>query len=784
MGLNRLLFCSWFLILSASAWATHHVGGEIEMRAIGNTPGQFRIIVTNYLEAGFRADQQAGGVLGIFRKRDNTLMMSFSVSETGQRKALVFANETCAAQRNLRFIAATFAADIQLDPARYDDPGGYYISYQTRNRNGGINNIVNAVQTGYTFYLEFPALLQNGQYVANSSPRFAPINGEYICVGEPFVFPFGGTDPDGDELRYSMATPLNQKNDRNQQVSPAPYPDVIWASGFGADNAIPGSPALRVDPQTGQLSVTANQLGLFVFAVNVAEYRNGVKIGEVRRDFQFLVIDCPPVTTPDAVVRIRNQPPAQRDVTICRGDSSVLIANANANWNYQWRRDGINLSGATQPTLAVRESGEYTVVVSTKNTCSKVGNSEVLKITVVGSGAKLSVSGHLCATTGAISLTANTADPVTYRWERNNQRLPGQTADTLRTTEPGRYWAVLTHTTLGCLFRTDTANLERSPAVQAVIQSGSGQSRLCPNGTLPLTASGGTRYAWQFNGQAVSATNPLSISTAGSYVVTATDLFGCEGVSAPFVVTQLPTPNVRFDSLPGVCGPDAPAYALVGSPPGGAFAGPGVDEAGFSPKQAGVGNHTLTYTVKAAPECTGTVATRTAIVAPIPTITLPDSMVTYRGNTFTMDPAYTGNPNGFTWSGSTFLDDPSAANPTVLSIRNDIQYVVSVKNATGCEARDTIHITVLEQVWIPDAFSPNNDGMNDVWTIPGIRAFPDAIVTVFNRWGEVIFRSERGYPTPFDGLFRGEQMPPGLYPYTLYTVPDRPVIRGYVVLTR
>ncbi|GAB2569637.1 hypothetical protein GCM10027190_19570 [Spirosoma areae] len=759
------------------------------MRAVGDRPGHYKIIVTNYLESGPRADQQGGGNLGIFRKRDNVQMLTFSVRESGQRKPVIYANEFCAEQRNLRFIVVTFEADVQLDPSRYSDDQGYYISYQNRNRNGGINNISNPLQTGYTFYLEFPALLKNNLLFENSSPRFGTINGEYICIGEPFTFPFGGTDPDGDELRYSMINPLNQKgtgNGNTSSVLPAPYPDVNWLPGFSAANAIPGTPSLSVNAQTGELAVTATQLGLFVFAVNVEEFRNGVKIGEVRRDFQFLVIDCPPQTTPDPATQIKNKPMA-RNTTICQGDSAILLATANPNWNYQWQRDGVNLTGATGSSMAVRESGLYTVVVSSKAVCSKVGNSEGLVINVLGSKAKLSATGHLCATTGAVTLKTTTDPDVTVQWYRNSQPLAGQTSDSIRATEAGKYWSVMTYTNVGCTARSDTATLDRSLAVQPLIQSTTGFNRICPQDSLGLEATGGIRYTWQRDGASVSGLSNdtrYRAAAAGTYVVTAIDVYGCEGTSPPIRVTQLAPVVVTFDSIPGVCGPDVPVHTLTGSPPGGDYAGTGVTGNEFSAKQAGIGNHQLTYTVKAAPECAGTAATRTAVVAPIPTIGMPASMTTYRGNTFTMNPVYTGNPNQFQWTSGTYLDDAYAANPSVMAIGQDIRYILNAQNSTGCAARDTIDITVYAGVWVPNAFTPNGDGQNDTWELFGIEAFPDAIVTVFNRWGEVIFHSEKGYPNPFDGTLNGVSLPMGLYPYVLRTVPEKPIIRGSLVLIR
>ncbi|RYF69633.1 MAG: gliding motility-associated C-terminal domain-containing protein, partial [Cytophagaceae bacterium] len=621
MFTSRLLAWLFILGLPLTAKATHQVGGQLEMRAVGDIPGHFHVVVTQYLESSPQADRQGGGTLGIFRKRDNMLMWRFSTRETGQRKPVIYANEYCAEQRNLKFIVATFEADIQLAPDTYNDSQGYYMSYQTRNRNGGINNIVNPIQTGYTFYLEFPALLQNNQLFTNSSPHFGAINGEYVCIGDPFTFPFGGTDPDGDELRYSMVTPLNQKaitgqNNNQNGVSSAPYPDVSWVSGFDANNAIPGSPTLKVDVRTGELSVTATKLGLYVFAVNVEEYRNGVKIGEVRRDFQLLVVDCPPTTTPDPAVQIKNR--SKQPITIiCEGDSAVLMSSANDNWNYQWRRNDVNIAGATGPSLSVKTSGQYAVVVSLKTSCSKVGNSETLLVDVIGSTATVSASGHLCATTGTINLKASLLPSVTYQWYKDNQTLTGKTTDSLQATQPGKYWAVLSYPTLGCQARTDTAVLDRSPAVLAEIKSSSGFNRICPQDSLPLLSSGGLLYSWQKDGVAVGGIeSKLVAKTAGTYVVKATDLYGCEGTSSPVLVSQIAPIVVTLDSIPGVCGPDVPVHTLMGHPAGGEFSGAGVAENVFSPKQAGVGNHPVTYTVKAAPECAGTVASRVAVVAP------------------------------------------------------------------------------------------------------------------------------------------------------------------------
>jgi hypothetical protein len=161
------------------------------------------------------------------------------------------------------------------------------------------------------FYLEFPPLS-----VRNSSPEIVAPNGQYICINRPFSMPMSATDADGDELRYSLVTPMRGTTSPGvtigDSLSKSSYPLVTWSNGIGLSNVIPGSKPLAIDA-TGKLTVTANALGLYVFTVQCEEFRNGNRIGLVRRDFQLLVIDCnddqpePPVIKMEGTQRFRSK---------------------------------------------------------------------------------------------------------------------------------------------------------------------------------------------------------------------------------------------------------------------------------------------------------------------------------------------------------------------------------------------------------------------------------------------------------------------------------------------
>jgi gliding motility-associated-like protein len=85
---------------------------------------------------------------------------------------------------------------------------------------------------------------------------------------------------------------------------------------------------------------------------------------------------------------------------------------------------------------------------------------------------------------------------------------------------------------------------------------------------------------------------------------------------------------------------------------------------------------------------------------------------------------------------------------------------------------------------IPDAFSPNGDGINDAWNIKGIDLYPSARITICNRWGQVLWKSEMGYPVPWDGVSRGKALPIDSYYYyiELHDSP-RPIV-GTVTIVR
>jgi gliding motility-associated-like protein len=84
---------------------------------------------------------------------------------------------------------------------------------------------------------------------------------------------------------------------------------------------------------------------------------------------------------------------------------------------------------------------------------------------------------------------------------------------------------------------------------------------------------------------------------------------------------------------------------------------------------------------------------------------------------------------------------------------------------------------------VPNAFSPNADGINDYWRIMYLESYPGAVVEVFNRYGQSVF-SSTGYSVDWDGTYQSKALPIGTYYYIINPKNGRKIISGSVTIIR
>jgi gliding motility-associated-like protein len=113
-------------------------------------------------------------------------------------------------------------------------------------------------------------------------------------------------------------------------------------------------------------------------------------------------------------------------------------------------------------------------------------------------------------------------------------------------------------------------------------------------------------------------------------------------------------------------------------------------------------------------------------------------------------------------------------------------YEVTVADMNGCIIKDSVNVKAENQTCLvlPNAISPNGDLINDVWNIGLKELYPSMEVIIFNRWGETIWRSEKGYPRPWDGTSNGENLPIDSYHYIIDLHNGSKPIVGNVTIVR
>ncbi|HXA00398.1 MAG TPA: gliding motility-associated C-terminal domain-containing protein, partial [Cytophagaceae bacterium] len=127
----------------------------------------------------------------------------------------------------------------------------------------------------------------------------------------------------------------------------------------------------------------------------------------------------------------------------------------------------------------------------------------------------------------------------------------------------------------------------------------------------------------------------------------------------------------------------------------------------------------------------------------------------------------------YSWTSSdpsAVITNPTAAITTVEPKTISTNFILTVTDPLnpGCYSSDIVNVKVAPKpVDIPDAFSPNGDGIHDEFEIRNMKFFQNAVLYIYNQWGELIFKSDPGYPTPWDGMRNGKPVPIGGYFYIL-----------------
>lgn len=134
------------------------------------------------------------------------------------------------------------------------------------------------------------------------------------------------------------------------------------------------------------------------------------------------------------------------------------------------------------------------------------------------------------------------------------------------------------------------------------------------------------------------------------------------------------------------------------------------------------------------------------------------------GASTTLNGQVSGDNLDYFWTPADYIDDPRKLNP-VASPLETTTYTLNVTSLNNCPgASSSVIVKVFKKVIVPNTFTPNGDGINDVWHIEALQAYPNAELKVMNRFGEEVFSAKSNFQS-WDGLYKGKILPVGTYYY-------------------
>lgn len=769
----------FYLLRPQSVTATHIVGGEMYYEYVGNSSYIITLVVYRDCYYGVPPFDPIASI-GIFTGA-NTLYTELCLAVKPDSTTIPpLINSPCfIPPTNICYRRGYYqSSPVYLPP----NLNGYQLVYQRCCRNQTILNIINPEDVGITIYAFIPPTLS---VAVNSNPVYNSLPPPFLCLGVPFTYDHSATDADGDSLVYELCTPFVGGEPFSCGVAPCgvpltcgpaphppfnpPYNSVLWQPPFSMNNLMGGIP-LTINPQTGLLTATPNTIGQFVIGVCVAEYRNGVLLSRTRRDLQFNVVPCPTLV----VAALQNP-------LISCGSNTVLFQNQSIGagsyfWNFGDPTTLADTSKATNPSWTYPGTGNYTVTLIAYSQAGQSCSDTTVGVVKIYPpfDADFTFAQTSCSSAVSFSSTSqNSGSGFASQW---NWNFGDNTSSNLQNpvhlyAAPGTYTVTLTVTSDSGCVKVLTKNvvvgqqLTASLNLIAPVQC----SNDCNASVTAVPTNGIAPFSYQWNTSQTTAS--ISGLCAGTYTVTITDSSNCTTTKSITVPDPVPL-TISASATDDYCGRLCIGYAFVTASGG---VGPYSYQWNDPQNQTTAyiqslceGNYTVIITDLNGCTISSSVTVGYNSYYP-PFFAVPPEATIYQGQSVNI--TSTLYPGGvYQWSPPDGLNQVNISNP-IATPNQSIVYVVQFADSNGCPNSDTVRIFIKEttciepEIFIPNAFSPNDDGSNDILYVRG-STIRELLLRIYNRWGEKVF--ETNSPSVgWNGTYRGDKVQPGVYDYYL-----------------
>jgi gliding motility-associated-like protein len=457
------------------------------------------------------------------------------------------------------------------------------------------------------------------------------------------------------------------------------------------------------------------------------------------------------------------------------GSINVTVSGGSTgNYEYEWSTsDGTGIIPGQEDQFALT-AGTYRLVVTDLNNCISVQNYTLTQPEpVVNSLVPLHITCESPTfSNGAVNLTVTGgAAPYSFIWSN------GAVSEDISNLTEGYYKVTVTDAN-GCS-KTDSVRVELPPSLtyNKLTSLYNGVNISChglSNGWIQIVPTSGKEpfvYTWQGPGGFVSTSQNISDLRAGDYELLITDANQCTAaetitMTEPGRLSMIIDPSVSFSGGFNInCAGDSTGYINIDAVNNiGAVDYLWSDGAtGRTRSNLSSGFYEIIITDM------NSCYADTSIY-----LTQPDSMkltfIVKESSCPDMpDGAIQLNvTGGVAGTGYKYKWSDNSTSQNVTDILRGL-YKVTVTDDNMCTVSDSVSISTLREICliIPNAISPNGDIINDEWNIGLKELYPELEIKIFNRWGELVWKSEKGYPDPWDGRSRGRVLPVDSYHYII-----------------
>jgi gliding motility-associated-like protein len=506
---NKLLYSIIFIFfLPLISTANHIVGGSLTYEQQGGST--YRITLTLYRDCTDSSNPSFPSVVKInIAKNNGTFFKSVSIpfsSATNVPPKI----DTCVVNPGICLQEAVYSQVVTgLPPS----PGGYHVYFQLCCRTSALLNIVDPSSKGDTFYTHIP---DNNVVTTNSSPDWTEKPQSFICQGSSISIAHGASDPDGDSLYYSLYTPYDTSKITFPggvfTVSPLP-----WELTYGPNNPLNANQpnSLQINSKGLITGSPAMTIGVFVIGIKCEEYRNGVKLGQILRDFQLKVVPCPPKILASYSYTGNCYGLKVNFTTLTSGASTYY-------WDFGNTATLADTSRLKNPTYTYPGIGIYSVMLII-NKGTPCADTSIKIIHVTSLNAEFTSNTPACQKTAANFTDISTIDSIhtvtAWNWDFGNGNTSAVKNPKNTYINSGNYVVTLVITASGGCKDTVSHSVSIQPA--PVSNAGNDTSRCANNPAIKLTgtiqnAGGGI---WKGSGSFIpnnNVLNPTYTSTTAS----------------------------------------------------------------------------------------------------------------------------------------------------------------------------------------------------------------------------------------------------------------------------